>query len=254
MVRQCGNLPEHLKVLLFTADSGTSEEEDGHRLYRLKTYESSHGAAWAEIRNASRKIRLPGPGRHQAVNALALYAELLELGFEETAVLDALEKFHGVWRRFDWAGTNRNGVRFYDDYAHNVEKIISCLKAGREVSEGRLIAIFQPHGFAPLGFMREELFQALEENLTDDDRFILLPVYYAGGTSSFQPQSAEVAADWKSRGKKHYEYAAARADAEEWVRTHARKGDVVLVMGARDNSLSFWAEELAKSSGTEEKT
>ena len=109
-----------------------------------------------------------------------------------------------------------------------------------------MIAFFQPHGYAPLGFMREELFQALEADLQPDDRFILLPVYYAGGTSSFRPESSEVASDWQSRGKRHYLYMKNRKDALELVRSEARKGDIVLVMGARDNSLSSWAAELAR--------
>ena len=182
------------------------------------------------------------------MNALALYAELKELGLETEEALTALENFHGVWRRFDPAGINRKGVRFFDDYAHNVEKIISCLNAGRELSSRRLILFFQPHGFAPLGFMRDELFLALENVLHDDDLFVLLPVYYAGGTSSFKPSSSEVAADWQKRGTKKYLYLENRSDAVELVRSEAGPGDVVLVMGARDNSLSAWAEELAKQS------
>ena len=250
---QCGTLPANLKIILFTADREGPDTEDGHKVYHLADYRSGKDGASAEFRHAARRIALPGPGLHQAVNALALYAELLELGMEEEAVLAALENFHGVWRRFDPAGTSRNGVRFFDDYAHNAEKIISCLKAGQELTGGRVIAIFQPHGFAPLGFMREELFCQLEQQLRPDDIFCLLPVYYAGGTASFKPQSSEVAADWKSRGSGHYEYLSGRADALRLVRENARKGDVVLIMGARDNSLSSWAQELAKQSGTDGK-
>ncbi|MBO4630570.1 MAG: hypothetical protein J5858_01470, partial [Lentisphaeria bacterium] len=245
IVEECGPPPETLKIILFTAEREGADEEDGHRIFHLENYEPSSGAAYAEFRHASRRVRLPGPGKHQAVNALAIYAALLELGINPESALTGLEKFHGVWRRFDPAGINRNGVRFFDDYAHNVEKIISCLKAGRELSAGKIIAFFQPHGYGPLGFMREELFQALEAELQEDDRFILLPVYYAGGTSSFKPQSSEVAADWKSRGKRHYQYLASRRDAPELIRSEARKGDIVLIMGARDNSLSDWAVELA---------
>ena len=250
MVSQC-ILPEQVKILLFTGEAGETDSFDGHPLYRLERYGISGGTAYARIRGTDREIRLPGPGRHQALNALALYAELKELGLETGTALTALEQFHGVWRRFDPAGTNRKGVRFFDDYAHNVEKIISCLNAGRELAGRRLILFFQPHGFAPLGFMREELFQALEENLKDDDLFVLLPVYYAGGTSSFRPQSSEVAADWQKRGKKNYRYLDRRSDAVELVRSEAETGDIVLVMGARDNSLSSWAAELAKQSDTE---
>ena len=247
IIAQC-KLPEQLKILLFTGETGKEENFDGPPLYRLENYRVDNGTALARISGTDREIRLPGPGRHQALNALALYAELKELGLKTEEALTALESFHGVWRRFDPAGINSKGVRFFDDYAHNVEKIISCLNAGRELSSRRLILFFQPHGFAPLGFMREELFLALENDLHDDDLFVLLPVYYAGGTSSFKPRSSEVAADWQKRGTKNYLYLDNRSDAVELVRNEAGPGDVVLIMGARDNSLSAWAEELAKQS------
>ena len=243
-----GALPDQVKILLFTGEPEGPDSIDGRPLYHLESYRVADGTAYARIRGTGREIRLPGPGRHQALNALALYAELKELGLGTEDALAALEKFHGVWRRFDPAGTNRKGVRFFDDYAHNVEKIVSCLNAGRELAGRRLILFFQPHGFAPLGFMREELFQALEKNLHDDDIFALLPVYYAGGTSSFKPQSSEVAADWQRRGKKDYRYLDDRSAALELVRSEAGTGDVVLIMGARDNSLSAWAAELARKS------
>lgn len=248
IIQYYGKLPEKLKVLLFSPDKDVPETIDGHPVFRLAEYESGRDGAFARFCGAERKIRLPGPGRHQAVNALALYAELLELGVSPGKALDALEEFHGVWRRFDPAGKNRKGVLFFDDYAHNVEKIISCLKAGRELASGRLIAIFQPHGFHPLGFMRDELFRTLEKELAPDDIFAFLPVYYAGGTSSFKPTSAEVAEQYQQQGKRHYESLPDRAAALELVRREARNGDVVLVMGARDNSLSGWAVELARKS------
>lgn len=252
IARHCGKQPDWPKIILFTGTPGHEAEFDGHPVYRLDTYAARNGTAYAAIHGTGREIRLPGPGRHQALNALALYAELRELGFAGNEALDALEKFHGVWRRFDPAGTNRLGVKFFDDYAHNVEKIVSCLNAGRELASRRVIALFQPHGFAPLGFMREELFAALKKELHKDDIFGLLPVYYAGGTSSFKPQSSEVAEDWRKRGLTACRYLADRREAEQLVRQEAGRGDIVLVMGARDNSLSSWAQELCKKSDTGE--
>lgn len=252
IIRHFGKLPDKLKILLFSLEEDAPATQDGHPVFRLAEYESGRGGAFARFCGAGRKIRLPGPGRHQAANALALYAELLELGITPGDALDALEKFHGVWRRFDPAGKNRRGVLFFDDYAHNVEKIVSCLKAGRELASRRLIAIFQPHGFHPLGFMRDELFRTLEKELSAEDIFAFLPVYYAGGTSSFKPTSDEVAEQYRHQGKRHYESLPDRAAALALVRREARNGDVVLVMGARDNSLSGWTVELAHESDENE--
>lgn len=242
-----GPLPEALQKVIFSMKSEGPETQDGLKVFRLEKYESGHEGSFAVIRGAPRRLRLPGPGVHNAANALALYAELVTLGFEAPAVLDALESFHGVWRRFDPAGKNSKGVLFFDDYAHNVEKIVSCIRAGRELSSGRIIALFQPHGYGPLGFMREELFKALEETLGKEDVFALLPVYYAGGTSSFKPSSDEVIRQYRETGRHRYLAPANRDEALAYVRDHARAGDVVLVMGARDNSLSPWTRFLAEN-------
>ena len=136
----------------------------------------------------------------------------------------------------------------FDDYAHNPEKIISCLDTMREIGGGRLLAVFQPHGFGPLGFMRDALFLNLEKTLSPDDRFILLEPYYAGGTTSFKPTSAEVMSDWQSRAarKENYLTIEKRKILKSWLLEHARQKDVIVIMGARDNSLSDYARSLTK--------
>ena len=90
-------------------------------------------------------------------------ASLFLLGCDRAKIREAVESFSGVWRRFDFAGRNENGTAVYDDYAHNVEKIASCMKSARELCPGRVLFVFQPHGYGPLGFMRKELYPALEE-------------------------------------------------------------------------------------------
>ncbi|OQA86973.1 MAG: UDP-N-acetylmuramate--L-alanine ligase [Lentisphaerae bacterium ADurb.Bin242] len=242
-----GPLPEALPKVLFSMKAEGPDTLDGLRVFRLEKYESGRDGPFAVIKDAPRRLRLPGPGFHNAANALALYAELVTLGFQAPAVLNALESFHGVWRRFDPAGKNRRGALFFDDYAHNVEKIVSCIRAGRELSSGRIIALFQPHGYGPLGFMRSDLFRALEEVLGREDVFALLPVYYAGGTSSFKPSSFEVVREYRETGRHRYLAPLNRDEAAAFVRDNAREGDVVLVMGARDNSLSQWTRFLAEN-------
>ena len=96
-------------------------------------------------------------------------------------------------------------------------------------------------------FMRDELFKALRQELKSNDIFVLLPVYYAGGTSSFSPTSEEVFADYRDRGLANCVYCPDRQTAVAMIREQAGKDDVVLIMGARDNSLSDWAVEIAGS-------
>ncbi len=195
-----------------------------------------------------RRLMLPQTGFHTALNALAITALLEMLGFKTARVLEALERFDGVWRRQDLAGTAASGALVYDDYAHNPEKIVSCLRAMRELSTGDIYAVFQPHGFKPFGFMKDELYRKLEEELTRRDRFILLPPFYAGGSSSFKPTSEEVTAEWKaaSRHPKSYQVFPERGPLADYLLLSTRPGDVIVIMGARDNSLSDFAASLVQ--------
>lgn len=191
---------------------------------------------------------LPQPGRHMALNALAVGSLMELLGFAPERIPGALERFGGVWRRNDFAGTTPEGAAVYDDYAHNPEKIRANLQLMRELAAGAVYAVFQPHGYGPFGFMEQTLFKYLELELRDCDRFILLEPYYAGGTTSFSPHSAEVCAKWRgdSANPERYLHLSDRAEVKTFLRAHAGAGDVITVMGARDNSLSEYARELAR--------
>ncbi len=233
------------RIVLFSGDESSPERLSGRRVLKLDSYRVSSGASWCSF-DGMPEIRLPLPGRHNAVNALAVYASLLESGFSARTACEALSSFRGVWRRFDYAGRTSRGAAVYDDYAHNVEKILSCLNAAREITHGRILALFQPHGFGPLKFMREELFLGLEKTLRKDDVFGFLPVYYAGGTASFTPTSEEVSGEYRERSGAplRYPFFPSREAAEAFTEKWAEAADTVLVMGARDNSLSDWSRVL----------
>ena len=191
-------------------------------------------------------IALPQPGEHTALNALAVMA-MLEMigGFDRPSIAAALGRFGGVWRRFDFHGFAASGARVYDDYAHNPEKIASAFEAAREIADGRVFMVFQPHGYGPLGFMREELYQVLARILRRGDEWLMLEPFYAGGTSSFRPTSEEVIAEYRVRsGKRAFLSMPDREHLSDYLLLKSRPGDVILIMGARDNSLSDYAESL----------
>lgn len=232
----------HLEVALFSTAPDAPAEMHGYKVFRVTDYRSGDGKVTAKI--DGREVHLPAPGLHNAANAAAVFAGLSLRGFDPEAVLSAIERFSGVWRRFDFAGRTRGGAAVYDDYAHNVEKICSCIEAAHEVCAGRAVFLFQPHGYGPFGFMRPELLPALEKVLKKDDVFAFLPVYYAGGTTSFRPKAEEVAAEYDARHPGgRYRFFATRAEAAEFLRPLGAS-DAAVVMGARDNSLSDWAKEL----------
>ena len=235
-------IPPGLAVKIFYPEAGAD------RAFALQDYSVSGGRAHAVFSGCG-KLALPLTGRHNALNALAIFALLDLLGFEHGAVLRSLERFDGIFRRTDFAGKTFGGALVYDDYAHNPEKIISCLNTMREMGGKRIFAIFQPHGYGPFGFMQEVLFQELEKFLQRGDRFVLLEPYYAGGTTSFKPSAAEVFADWSSRASKKENYLTFtdRNEAKALLTQQAVSGDIIVVMGARDNSLSDYAASFTVS-------
>jgi len=228
---------KHLKVVTFSARA------DGDADWSFRNYHRNGAKFQVDFSNVGR-LELPLPGEHNAANMTAILAAFAMLGLSVDTAAVTIGQFKGVWRRFDLAGRIPSGAAVYDDYAHNVEKIVSCLKAGRQVASGKVVAVFQPHGFGPFKFMREELGRALKEVLRPEDLFLLLPVYYAGGTSAFAPTAEEVAAGYRQDGLTQCCYCADRKTAAEMIRARAGENDVVLIMGARDNSLSDWAAEV----------
>lgn len=234
-------------VMVFSAKADAPDTLCGFPVVKLDSYRAGTDGAFCSF-DSLEEIPLRAPGFHNALNALAVYGTLRLLGFEQADARRAVCAFSGVWRRFDYAGRLPCGTAVYDDYAHNVEKILSCYDAAKSIAAGRVCLIFQPHGFKPFGFMREALFEALEERLAPEDIFALLPVYYAGGTSSFTPSSAEVATDYRTRScaPDRYPDFPDRETAENALNRQLKEGDIAVIMGARDNSLAMWAKKIAK--------
>lgn len=191
-------------------------------------------------------------GRHNALNGLAVY-EMLRMalpGEEPRRILEAMASFQGVRQRFEVFDVpeerrhNGTPLAVVNDYAHNPEKIAAAICAARERFGSPLGILFQPHGFGALRFMEDALREQLAQCLQPGDRFLMLPVYYAGGTVSFSPTSQEVAGRFRQAGVS-VEAAADRAEAETILRSCAFRAWMVL--GARDASLREWGKELAEN-------
>ena len=187
-------------------------------------------------------------GRHSAGNAAAVVALLAAAGAGQSldAVRRAVCAFRGVARRFERVGLTARGVPVYDDYAHNVEKVCAALRTAQELTPGPVFAVFQPHGFGPLAFMREALGRELAGVLRPGDLLGFLPVYYAGGTTSFRPTSEEVVRDYADLGLPVVAFGDRPAAAQALAQAKPLPG-LALVMGARDPSLASWARELVGS-------
>ena len=212
----------------------------------LQDYKSERGASFADF--GSGYFQLPSPGRHTAMNVAATALLLEILNYPRNNALTAALKTQGVARRFDFKGRTANGAAVYDDYAHNPEKVANILSAAQELvgNKGKVLIFFQPHGYGPFGFMAEELGRNLHKLLRDQDIFYLAEPFYAGGTSSFQPHASEVFEQWQNLyGTLPVKLVSDRQWLKKELLKTAGNNDLILIMGARDNTLATFAESLA---------
>jgi len=189
-------------------------------------------------------LDVPQPGRHNLENAAAAAVVGIELGLDPHAISAILARFPGVARRFEVVGTTPSGIRVVDDYAHNGEKLRAALTTA-QAGPGRVVAVFQPHGFGPARFLRPELKAMLPEVLRPEDRFCYSEIFYAGGTVTRDFSSQRLVEDLPSAMR--CGFAAGHEAARLWVQAVARPGDTVLVMGARDPDLPALARSIFDS-------
>jgi UDP-N-acetylmuramate--alanine ligase len=187
------------------------------------------------------RVRLQVPGVHNVSNALAAIGACVAAGVPIDEAARAIEGFAGLKRRFELVGET-NGVAVIDDFGHNPDKIAATLDT-LHAFPGRLLILFQPHGYGPLKVMRRELVASLIERLRPDDLLVLPDPVYHGGTVAREVTSADIVADVAAAGANALhipdrEVAAAHLVAE------ARAGDRIVVMGARDDTLSQLARTM----------
>jgi UDP-N-acetylmuramate--alanine ligase len=191
-------------------------------------------------------VRLGVPGRHNASNALAALAAARALGVRIEDAASALARFEGLKRRLETVG-EAGGVTVIDDFAHNPDKIAATLATLR-AQPGRLLIMFQPHGYGPLAKMGEPLADSLADGMAADDRLYLPDPVYQGGTVDKARGSDWLAEEVRRRGKQA-EHVADRTRIGDALASEARDGDRILIMGARDDTLIDFARELVERIG-----
>jgi UDP-N-acetylmuramate--alanine ligase len=201
-------------------------------------------AAMVEQRSTGERhaLVLKVPGRHNLSNALAALAAAHAAGVPLADAVQALGTYAGLARRFDVVGTSPAGVTVIDDFGHNPEKVAATL-ATLKAHPGRVIAFFQPHGYGPLRQMGAELAEVLATRLAPDDRTILCDPVYFGGTVDRSVGSARIVELIREHGGAA-EHIPARADCAARIAELALPGDRIVIMGARDDTLSAFARDL----------
>jgi UDP-N-acetylmuramate--alanine ligase len=171
---------------------------------------------------------------------MACIAMLAELGVALDTIASVLHEFQGIERRFD-VHLHERGYLVIDDYAHNPHKISALIDTVRQFRE-EICYIFQPHGFGPTRMMRKEYVETFVHGLRESDHLVLLPIFYAGGDVRKDISSNDLADDIRAGGRS-VEVAGQRSDCIK------RSGEykTYIVFGARDESLSTFASDIAAS-------
>ncbi len=180
---------------------------------------------------------LPMPGDHNVSNALSAVAVARHLGMKASEIRDALANFGGVNRRFTKVG-EINGVTIIDDYGHHPVEIAAVLKAARQATEGRVIAVHQPHRYSRLS----NLFDDFCTCFNDADVVAIAEVFAAGEDPIEGASRDDLVQGLIRHGHRHARAILDEGDLERLVREQARPGDMVVCLGA--GTISAWANGL----------
>ncbi|NWG54029.1 MAG: UDP-N-acetylmuramate--alanine ligase [Hydrogenophilaceae bacterium] len=195
---------------------------------------------------ARARVKLSTPGRHNVANALAAVAGAMALGIAPQEAAQKLAGFAGMRRRLEVAGSAA-GVTVIDDFAHNPDKIAATLAALHDFP-GRLLLMFQPSGYGPLVLTRDALIETFVSGMHDEDLLIMPPPLYYGGTTNRAVTSDDIIAGVAAGGRRA-EASPDRAACGARLLAEAKPGDRIVIMGARDDTLSDFAAELVASLG-----
>jgi UDP-N-acetylmuramate--alanine ligase len=189
------------------------------------------------------EVALRVPGLHNVANALAALsvAKACGVGLAEGAA--HLSEFSGIRRRLEVVGT-ANEITVIDDFAHNPDKISATLET-MHAFPGRLLLMFQPHGYGPIRLMRDALVDCFVSGLHDEDVLVMPEPVYFGGTTDRSVGSRDIIREIERHGRKAFAFPDRGACGDALVRL-ARRGDRIVIMGARDDSLSQFAQDLLR--------
>ena len=215
-------------------------------MIRAENLHYEKGVAVFDIRVANgadiEGCSLPMPGEHNVSNALSAVAVALHLGVAPDTIRDALRTFGGVGRRFTKVG-EIDGVTIIDDYGHHPVEIAAVLKAARQASEGRVIAVHQPHRYTRLSHHFEEFCACF-----NDADVVAISDVFAAGEEPIEGASRDaLVRGLVERGHRHARGIVGEDDLAALIREQARPGDMVVCLGA--GTISAWANAMPERLG-----
>ena len=180
-------------------------------------------------------------GKHNMENAVAATCVANQLGVDLETCAAALKNYEGIYRRHQVLG-QKNGVWLIDDYAHNPAKCAAAIAACQAIAP-KVIAWFQPHGYGPTKFLRNEFVQEISSTLRTQDEIWMSEIFYAGGTAVKDISANDLITDLKLLGCNAF-FIENRNDLLTAMRSHFSANCVVLLMGARDPSLEYFGKQI----------
>lgn len=190
------------------------------------------------------EFKLQLPGVFNAANAAAAFAACAFMGILPEESAKALEGFLGTKRRLDIVGTKK-GITIIDDFAHNPDKVRASISALRNY-EGRLLVMFQAHGFSPMRMMGREIMQSFAKTLQKSDKLFMPEIFYVGGTVTRDISSKDLI-DYASSLGVDARFYQTRDEIKEQLTALAQEGDRIVIMGARDNTLPLFCKEILEN-------
>jgi UDP-N-acetylmuramate--alanine ligase len=176
-------------------------------------------------------------GAHNVQNSLAAIAVAHEMGIGDEIIRKGLGSFAGVKRRFTRTG-EAGGITVIDDYGHHPVEIAAVLRAARGATQGRVIAVVQPHRFTRL----KNLFEEFCTCFNDADYVIVADVYTAGETPIEGANRDALVAGLQNHGHRHVSALPGPEALPAMVHELAQPGDLVVCLGA--GSITYWANAL----------
>lgn len=174
-------------------------------------------------------------------NALAAVSAASMAGVSLQSASEALKEYEGIYRRCQVLG-QKNGIWVVDDFAHNPAKCAAAIRSIQPVA-AKIVAWFQPHGYAPTRFLRNDFVKEISSALRPEDEIWMSEIFYAGGTTTKDISANDLIKDIKANGKNAF-FVKDRNQLLNKIRPHLSNGTVLLLMGARDPSLESFSKKL----------
>lgn len=213
--------------------------EDNRAEYSAENFKQDGLSLTFEVLN--QQFQMNSLGQHSVENATAAIAVANQIGIDLKTCAESLATYEGIYRRHQILG-QKNGVWVIDDYAHNPAKCAASIKACQPLAE-KVIAWFQPHGYKPTRFLKNDFIQEIADSLRPQDEIWMSEIFYAGGTAVKDISANDLVKGIKAKGKNAH-FIEDRNNLLEALKPELKEGTVLLLMGARDPSLENFCKEL----------